>query len=452
MLRIYDVPTAEETILRRTNAHADEAPPALQKSVARLFGPGSTPADAVAQILEAVRANGDEALRHWSNLLDGVSPADFRVPAEDLAQAAGDLDPALREAMELAIERVGVFHRQQPLISWTTAELGGRLGLRVTPIPRVGVYTPGGSAPLPSSLIMGVVPARIAGVEELVVCTPPAPHPTILAAAHLCGLDAVYQIGGAQAIAAMAYGTESVPRVDKIVGPGNLFVTLAKQQVYGVVGLDGLAGPTETMIIADETARPAWLAADLLAQAEHDPLASAILLTPHRDLAEAVQAEVARQIETLSRDEIIQQSLFHRGGIVLTPDLQTAAALAEAYAPEHLCLGVAEPEALAESIRNAGALFLGHYAFEVLGDYLAGPNHVLPTGGSARFASALSTLDFVKISAMITMDAATSRELSGPAARLARAETLTAHAAAAEMREELAGSWDRSRSDQDDRP
>jgi histidinol dehydrogenase len=271
-------------------------------------------------------------------------------------------------------------------------------------------------------------------VEQIVVCTPPNPDATILAAAHICGIEALYQIGGAQAIAALAFGTQSVPQVDKIVGAGNLFVTLAKQQVYGVVGLDGLAGPTETMVIADESANPAWVAADLLAQAEHDVLASAILLTPSRSLAEAVQVELANQMEGLSRAEIISQSLRDRGGIVITPDLNAAAQLADEYAAEHLCLSVADPQALAAKINNAGGFFLGDHSFEVLGDYIAGPSHIMPTGGTARFASPLNVLDFVKINSVVALDPASGAALSPLAAEIARAETLTAHAAAAEMR------------------
>jgi histidinol dehydrogenase len=282
---------------------------------------------------------------------------------------------------------------------------------------------------------MSVIPAKVAGVRNIVVCTPPQPHSLILAAAYLCDVDQIYQVGGAQAIAALAFGTESVPKVDKIVGAGNLFVTLAKQQVYGIVGLDGLAGPTETMIIADAGANPAWVAADLLAQAEHDILAKAILLTPYLKLAEAVQVEVARQIENLSRANVIAQSISLQGGIVITPDLDSAAAIADEYAPEHLCLSVADPWTLAEKINNAGGLFLGEGSFEVLGDYVAGPSHVMPTGSTARFASPLNVLDFVKINSVIALDRETTRDLSPLAAELARAEMLTAHASAAEKRE-----------------
>ncbi len=299
---------------------------------------------------------------------------------------------------------------------------------------------PGGTAPLPSSLLMSAIPAQVAGVEEIVVATPPGRDgrvpPIILAAAAAVGVDTVFTLGGAQAVAALAYGTATIPRVDKIVGPGNLFVTLAKQQVFGLVGIDGLNGPTETIIIADETANPHWVAADLLAQAEHDTLATAILLTPSRPLAEAVQAAVAQQAEALSRDAVIAVSLAERGGIVLTADLPEAAQLADAFAPEHLCLAVADPHIWAASIHNAGGLFFGERSFEVLGDYVAGPSHTMPTGGTARFASPLNVLDFVRITSLIELDEATATALVPAAAALARAEGLTAHAAAAGQRGE----------------
>ncbi|NOY99169.1 MAG: histidinol dehydrogenase [Chloroflexi bacterium] len=434
MLKLYDMETARKTILRRTPANTTKYPPALLEGVERLFGSGVTPPQAVSRILASVQEEGDAALRRWSEILDKTQLDDFRVPVDELVVASDSLPKSLARALGTAADRIRAFHERQPLPDWETAAMGGTLGQRITSIERVGVYVPGGSAPLPSSLLMSVIPAQVAGVKEIIVCTPPNPHPAILAAAHICNVDRIYQIGGAQAIAAMAFGTESVPKVDKIVGAGNLFVTLAKQQVYGTVGLDGLAGPTETMVVADETANPAWVAADLLAQAEHDVLASAILLTPDRRLAEAVQAEVSRQVENLSRAEVIAQSLANRSGVVITPDLETAAVLANEYAAEHLCLAVAEPQALAAKINNAGGFFIGEYSFEVLGDYVAGPSHVMPTGGTARFASPLNVLDFVKISSIIALDRETSRALSAVAAEFARAETLTAHAAAADLR------------------
>ena len=438
MLTIYNTNQAQQTILRRERALEPELTPALRERMERIFGEPLTPAAAVARILSDVRARGDAALYDWTARIDGVALSRLDVPAADLRAAAEALPADLGDSLCLAATRIRAFHALQPLASWTTDTLGGRLGQRVRPLRRVGVYVPGGTAPLPSSLLMAAIPAQVAGVAEIVVVTPPdragRVPPVILAAAEAIGLTTIYTLGGAQAIAALAFGTESIGRVDKIVGPGNLFVTLAKQQVFGLVGIDGLAGPTETMIIADDTAHPAWLAADLLAQAEHDPLATAILLTPSRPLAAAVAREVARQAETLSRDAIIAAALAGQGGIVLTADLAEAAALADAFAPEHLCLATAEPGALAETIHNAGGLFLGERSFEVLGDYVAGPSHTMPTGGTARFASPLNVLDFVRITSLIDLDAATAAALAPAAARLARAEALTAHAAAAEWR------------------
>ena len=434
MLKIYDVETAKQTILRRAPLSTMTFPPKVLERTAQLFGAGVTPQQAVAKILTSVQAEGDTALHRWCKLLDRTAPAQFRIPPEELEQAYRSLPTDLLAAMQTAAGRIRRFHEFQPLPNWETTSMGGRLGQRVTAIERVGVYVPGGTAPLPSSLLMSVIPAQVAGVRTIVVCTPPNPHSSILAAAYLCDIDQVYQLGGAQAIAALTFGTESIPKVDKIVGAGNLFVTLAKQQVYGTVGLDGLAGPTETVVVAAASAKPAWVAADMLAQAEHDTLASAILFTPNRPLAEAVQVEVARQMESLSRSEIIAQSLAERSGIVLTPDLETACTLASEYAAEHTCLAVADPEKWAPLIPNAGGLFFGEYSFEVLGDYVAGPSHVMPTGGTARFASPHNVMDFVKISSIIALDETTGRELSRVASAIAQVEGLTAHAAAADFR------------------
>jgi histidinol dehydrogenase len=432
-IRILDLETARNTILSRRRA-SDPYPPALLHALERRFGAPTTPEQAVTRIVEDIRVGGDSALARWTVELDGVDLIDPRVTVAALGQALDEVPGRLRGALDRAIERVREFHRRQPVASWTTAELGGTLGQRVTPIRRVGVYVPGGSAPLPSSLIMAAVPARVAGVGEIVVCTPPRPHPTILAAARLCEVDEVYQVGGAQAIAAMAHGTETIAPVDKIVGAGNLFVTLAKRQVYGLVGIDGLAGPTETLIIADETAAPAWAAADLLAQAEHDVLATAILLTPAGPVAHAVQREVERRLAHIGRREQVESSLTRQSGIVVTPDLETAVELANAFAPEHLCLSVADAWRWAERLTNAGGIFVGERSFEVLGDYVAGPSHIMPTGGTARFASPLNVLDFVKLSSIIALDAETSAALSPLAAEIARAESLTSHAEAAELR------------------
>jgi histidinol dehydrogenase len=439
-MRIYDNwKQARQTVLRRRAALAfDDVPAPLQASIRRVFGEELTPEQAVARVLADVRQRGDGALDDWTTRIDGLTLDGFEVEARALETAYTTLPPGLSAALDLAAERIRDFHARQPVsaLSWTTEEMGGTLGQRVVPIQRVGVYVPGGTAPLPSSLLMAVIPARVAGVDEIVVCTPPGkpsgrvPDVT-LAAAHIAGVDRLFRLGGAQAIGALAYGTESVPQVDKIVGAGGLFTTLAKRQVYGQVGLDGLYGPTETVVVADDSANPAWVAADMLAQAEHDVLATAILLTPSRSLAEAVQAEVARQAKDLSRADIVATALADQGGIVLTPDLATAVRLADEFAPEHLCLSVREPNEWAQQIRNAGGLFLGEHSFEVLGDYVAGPSHIMPTGGTARFNSPVNVLDFVKVVNIIGLEPATAMEISPMAARIAGAESLTAHAAAA---------------------
>ncbi len=442
MLAIIDVNKAKETILRRDRWLEHDVPDSLKSSLENLFGEPLSPEQAVRRILGDVRAEGDTALRRWTERIDGARLEQFAVPPSLIAAAAERIPGELLRALQLAAERIHDFHRRQPLPDWTTTEMGGVMGQRVTPLRRVGVYVPGGTAPLPSSLLMSAIPARVAGVRDIVIATPPAGAghgqagvpDVILAAAHVAGIETIYTLGGAQAVAALAFGSESIAAVDKIVGPGNLFVTLAKQQVYGIVGIDGLYGPTETMVIADDSADPAWVAADMLAQAEHDVLATAILLTPSQPMAQAVQREVGRQLEALSRSEIIAASLQNRGGIVITADLAQAAQLADAFAAEHLCLDVADPQALARDIGSAGGFFLGGHSFEVLGDYVAGPSHTMPTGGTARFASPLNVFDFVRINSIVALDPETSAELSGAAATIAEAEKLTAHAAAARRR------------------
>jgi histidinol dehydrogenase len=440
MVRIYDNwEQARQTVLRRRAMLAfDDVPEPVQASIRRVFGEELTPEEAVARILADVREHGDGALDDWTVRIDGLTLDGFEIEANALEAAYRALPPDLSEALDLAAERIRDFHARQPVsaLSWTTKEMGGTLGQRVVPLQRVGVYVPGGTAPLPSSLLMAVIPARVAGVDEIVICTPPGKPDgrvpdVMLAAAYIAGVDRLFRLGGAHAIGALAYGTESVPQVDKIVGAGGLFTTLAKRQVYGQVGLDGLYGPTETVVVADDSANPAWVAADLLAQAEHDVLATAILLTPSRPLAQAVQAEIAQQVGDLSRADIVVTSLSDQGAIVLTPDLDTAMRLADEFAPEHLCLSVREPNRWAQQIRNAGGLFLGEHSFEVLGDYVAGPSHIMPTGGTARFNSPVNVLDFVKIVNIIALDPATATQIGPIAARIADAESLTAHGAAA---------------------
>ena len=445
MLEQYDTQTARQTILKRTPPDEFPISQRVLDNIAKLFGESLTAEQAVTRILKDVRANGDSALREWTQRLDQIDLKPAPVSKAAIQYALDSISPAQRDALEKAAVRIEIFHRHQPLTSWFTNELGGTLGQIIRPIQRVGLYVPGGTAPLPSTVLMSAIPARVAGVKDIVVVTPPnrsvenkdlPVNPMILAACAIAGVDEIYLLGGAQAIAALAYGTETIRPVDKIFGPGNLFVTLAKRQVYGVVGIDGLAGPTETVVIADEFANPNWVAADLLAQAEHDLLASAILLTPSQSLIEKVQIEVANQLEQRGRADIIDASLENRGGAVLTNDLNEAVQLANEYAPEHLALSVRDPWNWVEKVNNAGGVFVGEYSFEVLGDYLAGPSHVMPTGGSARFASPLNVWDFVKIVSLVALDEKTVQAISPIAATIAQAEGLDAHANSALVRVE----------------
>lgn len=434
-----DVAEARKTVLQRKPWDEQPLPAALLDGIERVFDERLAPEQAVARVLRDVRERGDVALLEWSQRVDGVHLESLAVSPAEIDQAVAGLEPPLLAALKLAAGRVERFHRRQPTGSWMDVTPGGVLGQILRPLRRVGVYVPAGTAPLPSSLLHAAIPAQVAGVSEVVVCTPPDRQTgrvadVILAAAHVARVTRVYKLGGAQAIAAMAYGSETVPRVDKIVGPGGLFVTLAKRQVFGQVGIDGLPGPTETLVIADEAADPRLAAADLLAQAEHDVVATAILLTPSRRLAGLVQLEVARQLEGLSRADIAAASLAGRGGIVVTQDLDQAVELANAFAPEHLCLLTAEPWSLVGRIQNAGGIFVGEHSFEVLGDYVAGPSHVMPTEGTARFASPLSVADFLKRISLIALEPEEGRRLSERAALLADGEGLTAHAAAARAR------------------
>jgi histidinol dehydrogenase len=439
MMRIYDVSTASSTILRRRAWDEVTIPDPLLDRLEATFGERVTPDEAVRRILADVRSRGDAAVMDWSAKVDGIRPPFLSLSKTQVAEAVAQVDADVVAAIRHSVERVERFHRRQPSLSWIHNDAEGTLGQLVRPIERVGVYIPGGTAPLPSSLIMTAVPARVAGVPHISMISPPQrdsglPHPTILAAAAIIGVDAVYVGGGAQAIGALAYGTESIGRVDKICGPGSLFTTLAKRQVYGMVGIDGLPGPTETVVIADADADPQLAAADLLAQAEHDVLACAILLTPSRSMAEAVQAAVMAQLEELGRSEVIAGSLARGSGIVVTDTLAQAVDLANEYAPEHLCLLLADPWQWLGAVRNAGGVFLGERSFEVLGDYVAGPSHVMPTGGTARFASPVNVNDFVKIISVIGLNDTALQAIGPAAATLAEAEGLSAHAAAVRRR------------------
>jgi len=396
---------------------------------------------ATAEILEAVRARGDAALIDLTRRFDQWTPrsaADLEVPREAAREALANLDSRQREALEFAAARIRAYHQRQVQDSWRIEDAEGAvLGQQVTPIDRVGLYVPGGKAAYPSSVLMSAVAAKVAGVPELVMVTPTPRgemNGPVLAAAALAGVDRIFRVGGAQAVGALAFGTESVPAVDKIVGPGNAYVASAKRRVFGRVGIDMVAGPSEVLVIADSSARADWVAMDLFSQAEHDEVAQAILLSPDATLIEKVAQSMKRQIGEMPRREIISASLAGRGALIHVRDLDEACMLANRIAPEHLELAVAEPEILLAKIRHAGAIFLGHHASESLGDYCAGPNHVLPTSRTARFSSPLGVYDFQKRSSVIGVSQAAARRLGREAATLARAEGLEAHARSAEFR------------------
>lgn len=393
----------------------------------------------VDEILSSVRDDGDSAIRSYTEQFDHFTPNPIAVPEQDLEQAWKELSSDLRDALELAFRRIHEFHqRQRPSDIAVQGPHGEALGRRWRPVKRAGIYVPGGRAAYPSTVLMNAVPARVAGVEELLMCSPAGAdgtvNPVVLGAAHLAGIRSVMRIGGAQAIAAMAYGTESVPKVDVISGPGNLYVTLAKQAVYGRVGIDSLAGPSEVLVIADHSADPTLVAADLLAQAEHDPLAAAVLITTDRNLAERVTSALSRQLEGHPRREICEASLRDWGLIVICEDLETCAQLSDGFAPEHLELLVERPEPLAERIRNAGAIFLGAWSPEAVGDYLAGPNHTLPTCGAARFSGALSVETFMRHTSMISFNRAALEATGSAVCQLAGSEGLHSHAESVQLR------------------
>lgn len=398
-------------------------------------------AAAAAAIVDDVRANGDAALLRLSRRFDGMRVAEasaLELDGEALGQALAGLPAADRSALETAAGRIRRFHERQPQGAFEFAdEFGNMLGQRVTPLDRVGVYVPGGQAAYPSTVLMTVVPARVAGVRE-VIATVPTPggkrNPHVLAAMAVAGVDRVFAVGGAQAVAALAYGTATVPKVDKIVGPGGSFVAAAKRLVFGPVGIDSIAGPSEVLVIADGSSKPRWAALDLLSQAEHDAAAQALLLCPDGGFLDSVEAAVDELLPTLSRADVIRRSLRTRGALVQVRDLAEACRLANQTAPEHLQLAVADADALLPAIRHAGAIFLGAATAEVLGDYVAGPSHVLPTFGTARYASPLSVTDFQKRSSVVRASAPGAAPLARIAARIARSEGLTAHAAAAEAR------------------
>lgn len=396
---------------------------------------------AVREIIETVRAGGDKAVKEYSKKFDGWTPENLELSREELEKAAAECDPEFLASLKRAADNIRAFHQRQKQQSRIDPMPNGIItGQRVRGLHRVGVYVPGGTAGYPSSVLMNVIPAQVAEVGEIVMATPPGrtgrPDPNILAAALIAGVDRVFLMGGAQAVAALALGTESVPKVDKIVGPGNIFVATAKKQLYGVVDIDMIAGPSEILIVADETADPKYLAADLMSQSEHDKMASAILITPSMEIAQGTVKELYRQMETLSRKEIIEESLDRFGGVIVCENLDEAVEFANELAPEHLEVCCQNPFDYLGRLDNAGSVFLGNYSPEPLGDYYAGANHVLPTGGTARFFSPLSVDDFIKKSSFIYYPKEELQRAAGDIIRLAETEELTAHANSIRVRVE----------------
>jgi histidinol dehydrogenase len=438
--RTDDVAEARRLLTRRRGFEETELSERMKAGIERVFGAPLTAHEVVDRILGDVRTEGDVAVRRYTTAFDGKSPEQFEVPKSAWEAAAATIAPELLAAMHTAADRIRAFHQKQVRTSWIDFGEGGALGQLVLPLERIGIYTPGGTALYPSTLLMTAIPARVAGVPEIVVCSPPgrdgAVSPLILAAAWVAGVDRVFQVGGAQAIGALAFGTESIPHVDKIYGPGNIFVVLAKQRVYGIVAIDQLPGPTETLIVADDSADPAITAADMIAQAEHDAMSSAILITTSAGLAEAVAMELDEQIEVLPRGEIVQQSLAANGLIAVVPDLVTAVDLANTYAPEHLCLLTRDPWSLVSLVKHAGGVFVGESSPEALGDYTAGPSHVMPTGGTARFSSPIHVQEFTKVISVAGVTGRTLEELAPATMQLARAEGLEGHAQAIQKRVE----------------
>ena len=429
---------ARRTVLRRQPTSETELGPAGRARTVAVFGADLSAAEAVSRIVADVRAEGDAAVRRYGEAFDGVvSNSQLEVPPLEIEAALDALEPALRDALEFAAGRVRRYHEGQRRRAIDSYVEDG-LGVEVRPIETVGFYVPGTSPVYPSSVLHCLIPARVAGVARLIMLSPAAPDGRVpavkLAAAAIAGADRVFAASGAQAIAALAYGTQSFPRVDKICGPGSIFVTLAKRAVFGDVGIDSLYGPTETVIVADAAADATLCAVDLIAQAEHDELAAPIFLTPSQPLAERVAAEVEARLADLPREAVARAAFANRGGAVVTATIEEAVDLASEFAPEHLCLLTQDARRLATRVRNAGGIFIGEASPEAIGDYTAGPSHVMPTGGAARFASPLSVQDFLKFSTVIDMGEAAVHDLGPAGAAIARAEGLVGHARAIEER------------------
>lgn len=431
---------AVEKLLKKPAFDQVELNPRIREANKKLFGADLTAAEIVDRIVGDVRRNGDEAVIKYTKLIDRTefTPEEFVVTEAEYEAAYQEADPAVVDSLRKAAENVRRYHQEQKPNSWMTyRDKGSILGQSVIPLDRVGIYVPGGTAAYPSSVIMNAMPAVVAGVKEIIMMVPPKNgkiNPYVLVAAKEAGVSKIFKIGGAQAIAAMAFGTETIPRVDKITGPGNIFVTLAKKAVYGHCDIDMLAGPSEILIVADKTADPAYTAADMLSQAEHDMLASSIVITDSPELAEKVAVEAEKQLKVLPREEITRASLDRNGMIIITEDIMQAVELANVSAPEHMEVLTEQPFQLLPYIRHAGAVFLGAYSPEPLGDYFAGPNHVLPTGGTARYYSVLNVETFMKRTSIISYTQEQLDAVSDDVIRLAEAEGLQAHANAVKLR------------------
>ena len=433
---IKGVQNAENVLVRIDPLDLDSLPESILARTEEAFGKGVTPLQSVNQMLDDVRKDGDSAVLRYAKLLDGSDLEEFSVTKKQMTQARDSISKELRESLELAAERIRNFHRSTMPDQWVDRNQG--LGELIRPLERVGLYAPGGSAAYPSTVLMTAVPAKVAGVREVILCTPPqrgeSLNPAVIVAAEIAGVDNLYQVGGVPAIAAMAFGTKSVPKVDKICGPGNIFVSYAKKLVQGSVDIDGVFGPTETIVLADESANASFCAADLIAQAEHDPLATAILITNSQRLIAETEAEVNRMLATQTRGDVAKAALDRQGKVVLVDSLEEAVDLVNRIAPEHLCLLLDDPWSWVDKIKHAGGLFLGEYSPEVMGDYIAGPSHVMPTGGTARFGSALSVHHFLRTMPVVGLTPTEFQKLGTAAVHIADAEGLSGHASAIQVR------------------
>jgi histidinol dehydrogenase len=439
---IKGIDKAHEILDRGDLLDMSSLPESVTARTREIFGEDVTPEQSVVLMLKDVRHEGDAAVRRYAKLLDGADLNDLMVEPKEMRQALDGISKDLRESLELAAQRVTDFHQAVMPKSWVDLEKG--LGEMVRPLERVGLYAPGGTAAYPSTVLMTAIPARVAGVKQVIMATPRRSeeplNSAVLAAAQIARVDAVYQVGGVPAIGAMAYGTQSIPKVDKICGPGNIFVAYAKKMVQGQVDIDGIFGPTETIVIADDAANPAFCAADLIAQAEHDPMATAILVTDSEDLIRRVENELDAQLSKQDRRDVAESSLLNRGRMVLVDSIDQAIELGNTLAPEHMCLMVKDPWTWAGKVENAGGLFLGQFSPEVMGDYIAGPSHVMPTGGTARFSSALSVHQFLKTMPVVGLSPQDFSGLGPAAVHIAHAEGLGAHAGAIQIRlDSLAG-------------